>query len=165
MPSRRLILTPKDGIALAIIVAGASLALAQTAAVPQMSLTPDEMHWSSQGAYATPGMEQLNLIGDPAKSGPYTIRLKFPKGMKVAPHTHPDSREVIVLSGVFATGYAEKVDPAKLKVLPAGSFYTEPANVAHFIEIREDVVLQVSGTGPSGRHFLEPAEARKAGPN
>jgi quercetin dioxygenase-like cupin family protein len=77
--------------------------------------------------------------------------------MKVAPHTHPDSREVTVLSGVFATGYGEKADPAKLKVLPAGSFYTEPANVAHFIEIKEDVVLQVSGTGPSGRHFLKPA--------
>jgi quercetin dioxygenase-like cupin family protein len=165
MNSKRMILTPKDGIALAIIVAGASLALAQTAAVPPMLLTPDEMHWSAQGAVAASGMEQLNLIGDPAKNGPYTIRLKFPKGMKIAPHTHPDSREITVLSGVYATGYAEKADPAKLKVLPAGSFYTEPANIAHFIEIKEDVVLQVSGTGPSGRHFLEPAEARKAGPN
>jgi quercetin dioxygenase-like cupin family protein len=161
MPSQRMVLTPKDGIALAIIVAGASLALAQTDTVPPMLLTPDEMHWSAQGAYATPGMEQLNLIGDPAKRGPYTIRLKFPKGMKVAPHTHPDSREVTVLSGVFATGYGETVDAAKLKVLPAGSFYTEPANLAHFIEIREDVVLQVSGTGPSGRHFLEPDAGAK----
>jgi quercetin dioxygenase-like cupin family protein len=161
MPSQRMVLTPKDGIALAIIVAGASLALAQTDTVPPMLLTPDEMHWSAQGAYATPGMEQLNLIGDPAKRGPYTIRLKFPKGMKVAPHTHPDSREVTVLSGVFATGYGETVDAAKLKVLPAGSFYTEPANLAHFIEIRQDVVLQVSGTGPSGRHFLEPAAGAK----
>jgi hypothetical protein len=40
-------------------------------------------------------------------------------------------------------------------VLPAGSFYIEPANVAHFIEIKEDVVLQVSGTGP------EPAAGAK----
>jgi quercetin dioxygenase-like cupin family protein len=81
--------------------------------------------------------------------------------MKVAPHTHPDSREVTVLSGVFATGYGEKVDPAKLKLLPAGSVYTEPANVAHFIEIKEDVVLQVTGIGPSGRHFLEPTADAK----
>src|SRR4051812_36713842 len=108
MLSKRMTITPKDAIALAIIVGGASLALAQTDTVPPMLLTPDEMHYSTQGAYATPGMEQLNLIGDPAKHGPYTIRLKFPKGMKVAPHTHPDSREVTVLSGVFATGYGEK---------------------------------------------------------
>jgi quercetin dioxygenase-like cupin family protein len=161
MPPIRMIPTPKDAILFAIVVAGVSAALAQSDTVPPMLLTPDEMHWSAQGAYATPGMEQLNLIGDPAKRGPYTIRLKFPKGMKVAPHTHPDSREVTVLSGVFATGYGEKVDPAKLKVLPAGSFYTEPANVAHFIEIREDVVLQVTGIGPSGRHFLEPATGAK----
>jgi hypothetical protein len=46
-------------------------------------------------------------------------------------------------------------------VLPAGSFYTEPANVAHFIEIKEDVVLRVSGTGPSGRYFLEPTAGAK----
>jgi hypothetical protein len=39
-------------------------------------------------------------------------------------------------------------DAAKLKVLPAGSFYTEPANLLHFIEIREETVLQVSGIGP-----------------
>jgi hypothetical protein len=45
-------------------------------------------------------------------------------------------------------------DAAKLKVLPAGSFYTEPANLLHFIEIREETVLQVSGIGPSGRHFI-----------
>jgi quercetin dioxygenase-like cupin family protein len=153
--------TRDNSLALVLIFAGTTLALAQTDTVPPVMLTPDEMHYSTQGAYATPGMEQLNLIGDPAKRGPYTIRLKFPKGMKVAPHTHPDSREVTIISGVFATGYGEKFDPAKLKVLPAGSFYTEPANVAHFIEIKEDVVLQVTGIGPSGRHFLEPAAGAK----
>lgn len=154
MPSKRMIPAPKDVILFAIVVAGVSAALAQSDIVPPMLLTPDEMHWTAQGAYATPGMEQLNLIGDPAKRGPYTIRLKFPKGMKVAPHTHPDSREVTVLSGVFATGYGEKVDPAKLKVLPAGSFYTEPANVPHFLEVEQEAVIQVSGTGPSGRKFV-----------
>ena len=81
----------------------------------------------------------------------YTIRLKFPKGYRVAPHTHPDSREVTVLSGTFANGYGNTFDASKLK---AGSYYTEPSDVPHFIEVEEDVVLQVSGTGPSGRHFI-----------
>jgi len=102
-------------------------------------------------------MEQLNLVGDPAKPGPYTLRLKFPKGFKIAPHTHPDFREVTILSGTFATGYGEKFNPADLKILPAGSFYTEPANVPHYIEIKEDVVLQVSGIGPSERRFVNPS--------
>jgi quercetin dioxygenase-like cupin family protein len=87
--------------------------------------------------------------------------LKFPAGYKLAPHSHPDYREVTVLSGVFATGYGETYDPAKLKILPAGSFYTEPANVPHYIEIEDDVVLQVSGMGPSGRRFVNPADNPK----
>ena len=78
------------------------------------------------------GMEQLNLVGDPSKLGPYTLRLKFPKGFRIAPHSHPDLREVTIISGTYATGYGEKFDVAKLKMLPAGSFYTEPANVPRF---------------------------------
>ena len=46
-------------------------------------------------------------------------------------------------------------DEAKLKILPAGSFYSEPANLPHLIEVKEDTVLQVSGMGPSGRTFME----------
>jgi quercetin dioxygenase-like cupin family protein len=145
-------------LALVLIAAGGTLALAQTGASGPVMITPAEMKWTAQGAYAAPGMEQLNLIGDPAKPGPYTLRLKFPRGYRVAPHTHPDAREVTIISGTFATGYGDKFDEAKLKVLPAGSFYTEPANLPHYIEIKEDVVLQVSGIGPSGRRFAAPAD-------
>ena len=134
---------------------------AQTTGPRPVAVTPAEMTWVSQGPLAAPGMEQLNLVGDPAKPGPYTLRLKFPKGYKVAPHTHPDAREVTVLSGVFATGYGETFDRAKLKMLPAGSFYTEPANLPHFIEIQEDTVIQVSGMGPSGRQLVHPADSPK----
>jgi quercetin dioxygenase-like cupin family protein len=146
---------------LAVGVLFGAAAVAQTALSDVVAVTPAEMKWASQGALATPGMEQLNLVGDPAKPGPYTLRLKFPKGLRIAPHTHPDSREVTILSGVFATGYGEKFDAANLKILPAGSFYTEPANVPHYIEIEEDVVLQVSGTGPSGRRLVNPADRPK----
>lgn len=136
-------------------------ALAQTRVPQPLALTPPEMSWVSQGPLAAPGMEQLNLVGNPSKPGPYTLRLKFPKGFRIAPHTHPDPREVTILSGVFATGYGDTFDQARLKILPAGSFYTEPANVPHYIEIEEDTVLQVSGTGPSGRNFVNPTDNPK----
>ncbi len=122
-----------------------------------MAMTPAEMKWEAQGGLALPGMEQANLVGNPSKPGPYTLRLKFPAGYKLAPHTHPDSREVTILSGTWYTGYGERFDEAALKALPAGSFYTEPANVAHFVEVREPVTIQVKGTGPSGRVFVGPA--------
>ena len=62
-----------------------------------MALTPAEMKWKSQGGLALPGIEQANLVGDPSKSGPYTVRLRFPAGYRLAPHTHPDYREVTIL--------------------------------------------------------------------
>ena len=131
-------------------------ALAQERQPQAVAVTPSELSWMSQGPLAASGMEQVNLVGNPLRPGAYTLRLKFPKGFKIAPHTHPDAREVTILSGVYATGYGETFDSAKLKILPAGSFYTEPANVPHFIEIEEDTVLQVSGTGPSGRKLVNP---------
>jgi len=118
------------------------------------ALTPAEMKWQSQGGLAQGGIEQANLVGDPTKPGPYTIRLKFPAGYRLAPHTHPDYREVTILSGTWNTGYGEKFNEAALKSLPAGSFYTEPANIPHFVEVREPVMIQVSGMGPSGRAFV-----------
>jgi quercetin dioxygenase-like cupin family protein len=148
----------------ASIAAGLMLvvsALAQAHQPEALALTPPEMSWMSQGPLAAPGMEQVNLVGNPLSPGPYTLRLKFPKGFKIAPHTHPDAREVTILSGVYATGYGETFDSARLKILPAGSFYTEPANLPHFIEIEEDTVLQVSGTGPSGRKFVNPFDNSK----
>jgi hypothetical protein len=126
-----------------------------------MAMTPAEMKWGVQGAFALPGMEQANLVGNPSKPGPYTLRLKFPAGYKLAPHSHPDYREVTILSGTWHTGYGEKFEDADLKALPAGSFYTEPANLPHFVEVREPVTIQVSGTGPSRRVFVNPADNQK----
>jgi quercetin dioxygenase-like cupin family protein len=128
--------------------------IGQDRSVTPVALTAEEMNWNPQGSLALPGLEQVSLVGDPSKPGPYTIRLKFPAGYKVAPHTHPDPREVTILSGTWFTGYGEKADPSLLKALPAGSFYTEPANLPHFVEVRDAVVIQVSGIGPSGRAFV-----------
>ena len=98
-----------------IAFAAATMLLAGYGAIAQnapgvMALTADEMQWSSQGGLALPGMEQVNLIGNPSKPGPYTLRLKFPAGFKLPPHFHPDAREVTILSGVWYTGYGETAD-------------------------------------------------------
>jgi hypothetical protein len=73
-------------LVLAALLAGG--ALAQMSGPAPVALTADEMKWSPQGALALPGLEQVNLVGEPSKPGPYTIRLKFPAGYKLAPHTH-----------------------------------------------------------------------------
>lgn len=151
------------GLAFGISIAVVLVERSEPLKLPAMVVTPEELRWSTLAAYAMPGLEQVNLVGDPALPGRYTIRLKFPKGYRIAPHTHPDSREVTVLSGTFANGYGDTFDASKLRKLKPGSFYTEPSDVPHFIQVEEDVVLQVSGTGPSGRHFIHGIEVHGHG--
>jgi quercetin dioxygenase-like cupin family protein len=151
---------------LAVMICGLGLGVAAHDLHAQTKMeakatTPAEMKWGAQGGLAMPGMEQVNLVGNPSEPGPYTLRLKFPAGYKLAPHVHPDYREVTILSGTWYTGYGTTFEATALKALPPGSFYTEPANVAHFVEVREPVTIQVSGTGPSGRSFVHQADSAK----
>ena len=146
----------KPALIVASVACSVLAAMAQTAAPGVVALTPVEMKWSGQGGLAAQGMEQLNLVGDPAQPGPYTVRLKFPKGLKIAPHTHPDSREVTILSGVYATGYGDTFEAAKLKTLPAGSFYTEPADQPHFARTgRDPALVFITGNGPSDTQYVD----------
>jgi quercetin dioxygenase-like cupin family protein len=100
------------------------------------------------------------LVGDSNKPGLYVERVKFPANSISQAHSHPDDRTYTVISGTWYIGYGDKVDPAKLKALPAGSYHTEPANLAHFSVIKEEgVVVQISGTGPTATRFVDPANA------
>ena len=132
-------------------------AIAQSLPEGVMELTPAEIKWRPGAA---PGTEQAELVGAQDKAGPYTVRLKFPAGYKGTPHTHPDTKQYTVVSGTWCIGYGGTFDSAKLKCLPAGSFYIEPANTPHFVEVRDAAVVQVSGSGPSGTTAVNPEPRR-----
>jgi mannose-6-phosphate isomerase-like protein (cupin superfamily) len=105
--------------------------------------------------------EQLKVIGDQTKPGPYVFFTKPRPGRSGAsePHTHPDTRTYTVISGTWYVGFGTKFDESKLIALPAGSYYTEPAGVPHFVLIKDEgVVVQITGTGPSR---LIPVDAAK----
>ena len=122
-------------------------------------ITNAELKW---GPGLTPGLEIARLIGDSTKLGPYVQRVKFPANFTHQAHTHPDERTYTVISGTWYVGFGDKLDPANLKALPAGSFHTEPANVSHFVVTKEDgVVVQITGTGTTATRFVDPAHAPK----
>lgn len=51
--------------------------------------------------------------------------------------------------------YGSDANAAAEKALPAGSFYTEPARVAHFAETKtEAVILYLTGDGPTDTHYV-----------
>lgn len=124
--------------------------------IPMQRLTPPEI-----ATLATPpagsrvGVQMTNLIGDPKKPGLYTVRVSIPPNTKVPPHTHRDNRCVTVISGTWHMGYGSRFDAAALKDLPPGSFYTEPADQAHFAQtLGEPVVIWVTGYGPSDTKLI-----------
>lgn len=118
-------------------------------------ITTEELKWRPG---RVPGHEIAPLIGDSRKPGPYVERVKFPANSTSKPHSHPDDRTYTVISGTWYVGYGDKLNPAKLKALPAGSYHTEPANVTHFSVIKEEgVVVQITGAGPTATRFFDPA--------
>ena len=111
-----------------------ALASAPTGAeVPEnaLMLTPEQMKWEDNPR--VPGLGVARIVGNAKKTGPFVHRVKFPKGRVVQAHSHPDDRTYTVISGTWYIGWGETYDESKLMALPAGSFYTEPAGVPHFI--------------------------------
>ena len=109
----------------------------------------------------TSGVENIEttvLLGDPTKPGIYTIALHIPANTVILAHTHRDDRVATVVSGTWYFGYGSRHNPAELKSLPAGSFYTEPAGEPHFAETKaEPVTVYITGRGPTDTIYVEDA--------
>ena len=149
----------------AVCTALCGVALALTASANtggrQIRLSPAEIAGTGKGG-AGPGTSGIQgirttvLFGDPAKPGPYTIEIRVPPHTRIAAHTHRDRRSAVVVSGQWFFGYGAALAEARLKLLPAGSFYTEPANDAHFALTRaEPAVVYITGEGPTDTHFTK----------
>ena len=111
------------------------------------------------GSSGVSGIQTVVLKGDPNQAGVYTIMLRVPAHTQIAAHSHRDDRVATVISGTWHFGYGNKFDPAQLKTLPPGSFYTEPPGQNHFAETGDEaVVVQITGFGPSSTDYVDPAQ-------
>lgn len=108
------------------------------------------------GTSGAGGIETVILKGDPAKPGLYTLMLRVAPNVRIQAHSHGDDRVATVIKGTWYFAYGEKFDEAALKPLGPGSFYTEPPKAPHFAMTKEQVVLQITGTGPSSTAYVDP---------
>ena len=91
------------------------------------------------------------IHGDIKQKALYVVQVKFSKGAKALPHTHPDERILNVLAGTICFGTGTQFDEAALKPLAAGSVVIIPPNAPHFVWAKDgEAVTQESGFGPSG---------------
>ena len=98
------------------------------------------------------------LYGDPDKAEPFVFRLKFPAGYKVAAHMHPNDYDLTVLSGTMYLGMGDKLDPARGDGLKTGGYLHLPKGTHHYEWTNEDTVIELSGVGPVGMTYLDPAD-------
>src|SRR3954447_7809369 len=97
---------------------------------------PSTLKWREGPPSLPTGAKLAVLEGDPAKDGPFVMRLKLPDGYRLPPHTHPKPERVTVLSGTFYLGTGDQFDPAKAREMPAGSYGTWPAGMKHFVWVK-----------------------------
>jgi quercetin dioxygenase-like cupin family protein len=135
------------------LAATPTLATADTAHV---MLTPDAIKWGDAPAILPAGTKIAVLTGDPFKPGLYVLRLKLAANSKIAPHTHPVEEHVTVLSGNFAAGMGDKI--GKTSSFPGGSFLTMPAKMAHYVVLKEETIVEISGIGPFALTYVNPAD-------
>jgi uncharacterized RmlC-like cupin family protein len=146
-----------------------AVAIADTTAVaaqdPQKRITPAEVAWPASastgtalvGSSGVSGTQTVILKGDPTKPGLYAMLLRVGPNTKIQAHAHPDDRVATVVSGDWYFGYGREFNEAALKLLPPGSFYTEPPGMDHFAMTKATgVVIQISGMGPSGTIYADP---------
>ena len=99
---------------------------------------------------ATGTQETAVLFGDPAKPGPYVIRLRWLPGNMSRPHFHPNDRFFVVISGTWWLGTGEKFDPNSTVPVPAGTYVIHHAGQVHYDGAKDEpAVIQVWGMGPA----------------
>lgn len=113
----------------------------------------NDIKWMSNPTL--PGSEYAVLLGDPRASGPLVVRVRMPPGVRVLPHTHPESRTYTVLTGEWKLGFGDTFNEAALRSYPAGSLYRLPKDVAHFQATGAmETIVQIESIGPSDTVFL-----------
>jgi quercetin dioxygenase-like cupin family protein len=88
----------------------------------------------------------------------FTVRLRFPNGYILPPHTHPTDEHVTVLRGTFGVGLGTVFSADGLTLIQPNGFITAPKNMAHFATARGITEVQVHAIGPFQLTYVNPAD-------
>jgi quercetin dioxygenase-like cupin family protein len=133
-------------------------ARSQEAGADHQMVLPAKLEWKDAPPALPPGAKLSVLEGDPAKPGPFTMRIKMPKGYKIGAHTHPAVEHVTVLQGVLRMGVGETWDDKALHDIPTGGFAVMQVGTKHFVQCKQACTVQVHGIGPWGITYVNPAD-------
>jgi quercetin dioxygenase-like cupin family protein len=123
----------------------------------------EDIDWKPFAAFP-PSVRLAVVVGQPSEAGPYVVRVKVPRGVKLMPHRHPEDRVYTVISGVFYIGLGDRFDPDKLEAYPPGGVIVLPGNTSHFHWAKAgEYVTQVTAIGPLGIEYVNPKDDPRNG--
>jgi quercetin dioxygenase-like cupin family protein len=114
--------------------------------------------WMDAPAALPKGAKLAVVSGDPGQPEPFTLRLQFPDGYIIAPHTHPTDEHVTVLSGTLRAAMGNTFDEKALADFPAGSYANMATGMAHYVKAKGATVVQVHGVGPFVVNYVNAAD-------
>jgi quercetin dioxygenase-like cupin family protein len=118
------------------------------------AVLPEEVEWKPFAAFPA-SVRLAVVVGEPLREGPYTIRVKVPRGVQLMPHKHPEDRVYTVISGVFYIGLGDEFDAGKLQAYPPGAVVVLPGNTSHFHWAKSgEYITQVTAIGPLGIEYI-----------
>lgn len=128
------------------------------AATEHKIMTPSDLKWGEMPPSLPPGAKMTVLSGDPAKAGPFTVRMQAPAGYKIPPHTHPAAERLTVISGTFRLGMGDKFDEAATHEMGPGSYVVLPPGMTHFVSLTSESIVQIDSEGPFQINYVNPAD-------
>jgi quercetin dioxygenase-like cupin family protein len=150
------------GISVAVIMGLSSASFALHAQDETgMTLIPSgtAIHWAPAPPSLPKGTQLVVINGDPAKTGPFVLRVKFPPNTVVAPHTHATAENLTVLTGTLYHGMGQTLQKAQGKKMTSGGFVYLPPDMPHSVwTTGAESIVQVTGTGPFALKYVNAAD-------
>ncbi len=147
-----------NAISLMAVILGslASSAIAQGASETQGFINPKDIKWGAAPPSMPKGARFAVLQGDPAKPGPFVIRLMVPSGYRIPPHRHTQDESLTVISGTLYFGTGDKVETDKTHTLTAGGFHFLSGKDHHYLVAKSRAIIQVNSNGPFDMTYVNP---------
>src|SRR5262245_52284413 len=150
-----------SAITAAAILSGGAFSAIRAQSHNHVIQTPQEAKWGPAPPMLPAGAQIAVLAGDPSKSVPYTVRLRFPANYAIPAHSHPTDEHVVVTTGAVTFGMGDKLakGAATNKTLAVGGFALMPANMNHFAYTTDqEATIVLYGTGPVEFKYVNPSD-------
>ncbi len=122
-------------------------------------MQPGEEVWQENSGLD--GVSYMKVYGEPSQPGVYVVRIRFAPWTMTKPHFHGEDRLVVIVKGTWYAGTDTQFDPEATTSIRQGGYMLHPAGGVHFDGAKaEEVVLQITGVGPSSTTFLDSEQGR-----